>query len=1018
MNEALAPSPWAWPAVLRTIILPSVLAAIAGIALHRSLSLTVLTYGIAIGVAGGLAIALVPALLHRRRLIGSIAAICFVDVLIGIAVFMAAARSVRGPLAVVAAFGNFLVVRLPAAGLSGLAVIPTLVVMPTTAVAIAAARRNWTMLSIAVPLAALLAASALVVPIGSSPVVAVGFVLVVAVVLLLDARRQLVEIEPLVGATVAAHRHSVAARSLLPITVALACAIGIAFVPLRSTLDVRDLVDARSVEVLDPNPLAVAARLRLNAGQPSDITADDVIVSGPSPGRLRLAVLDRYTAEGWEQDATYAITGSSLDPGPILPAQTTDTSQRSTITVVPGAQQSQFAGIPTGGSPISVTDPNGVRYSSSAGVLLGKNWQATVTYHALVRSGDKPNIVEAPSEQATPNLSHCPASDTLRRTANVLVADVVSPLDRLARIDAWLKLQRIYDPAAPGGQTLRSVERFLEQDFARGNLEMFVTAETLLARCAGVAVRAVVGYLRPGADTATTYRASDITAWIETPLARSGWVVTDPIPTAAEQQRQAQVARQPQSEQTPVVKPLPPPSTRQVLPKGIPTTSHAVLWTVAAVVSFVIVLLALWAFGLPALTDRRRRRSAAVDAAILAAWVSVTDRLVDARLSLGSHWTPRETVQHTNGTVPFGVTRMATELWPLVDMARFGGDLATAQHAELAWALRDEIVRLSPHRWSRAAQTVSHPVRTARRYRTARRVDVGATRWTGVVPASLLATTKADAIRIDGVELDVLLGSGSTSDVYRGRRTGDDHPLAVKVFKFAVSDSVYTRQRFEWEARVAKLVSGIANLPEIHESGMTASGLPYLTMRLYDQGTLFDRVRRGGPVSIGEIRTAGMELAQALEMLHQHSILHGDIKPENIFIDDDGLILGDLGSAWLRADGGPAAGMTPPYAAPEVWRGQAPTVASDIYSLGLTLLFAATGRVPVAGVAIDIIDITEAFGDGELAPLFEVDPRRRPRRAIDVAKLLGADDDSPLAATSATLSLPNPTFTYHPTNTR
>ena len=71
MTQALSPSPWAWPAVLRTIILPSVLAAIAGIALHRSLRLTVLTYGIAIGVAGGLAIALVPALLHRRRLIGS-----------------------------------------------------------------------------------------------------------------------------------------------------------------------------------------------------------------------------------------------------------------------------------------------------------------------------------------------------------------------------------------------------------------------------------------------------------------------------------------------------------------------------------------------------------------------------------------------------------------------------------------------------------------------------------------------------------------------------------------------------------------------------------------------------------------------------------------------------------------------------------------------------------------------------------------------------------------------------------
>ena len=1018
-------SSWDPETVVRTIVVPALLAIIAGLALHRSLNSRVIVAGVGLGVAAGAAIAMLPAFTPYRRRNRSVrwavvAAVVVVDLAIVVGAFAIAARSWRGPLTVGSVVGNFLVVRLPAAGLSGLAVIPTLVTLPAAAAAVAAARRGWAMLSIGAPLLALLAAESLVVPVGANSAVPIAFASVATAGLLLDARRRHVEIQPLVGVERSESGHVLGVRSLLAIAAAFVLAAAAIVIPLRSTLDVRDIVAAPSVDVRDPNPLATAARLRLNAGQPSDVDIDSVTVAGPSPGRLRLAVLDRYTTDGWEQDATYAITGSSLDPGPILgsaasTATSTAAPARTSVTVVPGERESQFAAVPTGGSPISVSDPNGVRYSATAGVLLGGNWQSPVSYEALVRTGERPSVVEAPSPAATPDLSQCPDSSALRQTASVLVEGVVSPLDRLARIDSWLKLQRIYDPTAPGGQTQRSVERFLEQDFARGNLEMFVTAEALLARCAGVSVRAVVGYSAPGADTTTTFRASDVQAWIETPLARSGWVVVDPVPTVAEQQRQAQVAREPKSDQIPPVTTTPP-TTRRVLPKGVSSHSRTTLWISLAATALLVMLLAGWAFGLPAMTDRRRRHALAPDAAVLAAWTSVTDRFADANVVLGSHWTPRETIQHTNGIVPFDVTRMASELWPLVDLARFGGDLATEDHAGRAWALRDEIVRISPNRVGRAVKTLTHPVRTVRRFREARSIERGAVRWSGTLPAEVLATTKADAIRIEGLELVSLLGSGSTSDVYRGHRADDDHPVAVKVFKYAVTDSGYTQQRFEWEARVAKLISGLDNLPEVYDSGVTASGLPYMTMKLYEQGTLFHRVRRGGPISAGEVRIAGQQLAKALEILHQSSILHGDIKPENIFIDDDGFVLGDLGAAWLRADGGPAAGMTPPYAAPEVWRGQAPSVASDIYSLGLTLMFAATGRVPVAGVAIDIVDVTDAFGDDELAPVFEVDPRRRPRRAIDIAKLLGAEDESPVVATSATLSLPNPTFTYHPTN--
>ena len=177
-------------------------------------------------------------------------------------------------------------------------------------------------------------------------------------------------------------------------------------------------------------------------------------------------------------------------------------------------------------------------------------------------------------------------------------------------------------------------------------------------------------------------------------------------------------------------------------------------------------------------------------------------------------------------------------------------------------------------------------------------------------------------------------------------------------------------------------MSGRPNLPEVIGSGVTVNGQPYLVTKLYERGTLLRRVQRGGALSPGEVASAGRQLAMALETLHQNSILHGDVKPENVFIDDDGsMVLGDLGSAWLRADGGPAAAMTPPYAAPEVWLGHAPTVASDLYSLGLTLMFAASARVPMAGSPPREDEVVEAFGsDLALAAVADRPPPPPPHR--------------------------------------
>jgi len=278
------------------------------------------------------------------------------------------------------------------------------------------------------------------------------------------------------------------------------------------------------------------------------------------------------------------------------------------------------------------------------------------------------------------------------------------------------------------------------------------------------------------------------------------------------------------------------------------------------------------------------------------------------------------------------------------------------------------------------------------------------------VPASLLVDVDDDVPTIPGCRLDARLGDGGTAVVYRGF-DDEDRSVAVKVFHADLATSEVDRQRFEWEARVAGIVSGGAHLPVVYDGGIIDGGRAYVVTKLYERGTLHRRIQRSGPLTPGEVAAAGRQLAVALEALHQHGLLHGDVKPENVFVDDDGtLVLGDLGSAWLWADGGPSSAPTPRYAAPEVWMGHPPSVASDLFSLGLTLMYAASGRRPVAGSPPTPDEIREAFGSDVAVALLDVDQRRRPRRAADVAVLFGTEPDE-VSATVRALPTPSDTAT-------
>jgi len=397
------------------------------------------------------------------------------------------------------------------------------------------------------------------------------------------------------------------------------------------------------------------------------------------------------------------------------------------------------------------------------------------------------------------------------------------------------------------------------------------------------------------------------------------------------------------------------------------------------------------------------------------------ERFVDLGEPLGAHLTATETAWATTGRVPMPVTNMLGELAGLVDRARFGDeadddgaggagdDTAGEDRAGLAWALADEsLARLPTGRRVRLGP-LRHPGRAWARARLAHGMPRRGRRWTGVVPEWTSVLDDPGLPAVPGYELDSRIGSGPTAAVYRARTLPTGRDVAIKVFRVSTGAAGFDHQRFVWEARVAEMVSGRPNLPEVIDSGFTAAGQPYLATKLYRHGTLRRRVDVAGPMPAAAVRAAGLQLVGALELLHEHGIVHGDVKPENVFVDDDdSLVLGDLGTAWSHGRRGWGGAVTPAYAAPEVWLGNAPTPSSDLYSLGLTLLFAATGVAPTVGARPDDDEIESALGGPALLGLFEVDAHRRVRSAREARRLFEAAAADEEAGRSP---LPPPSFT-------
>ena len=203
-------------------------------------------------------------------------------------------------------------------------------------------------------------------------------------------------------------------------------------------------------------------------------------------------------------------------------------------------------------------------------------------------------------------------------------------------------------------------------------------------------------------------------------------------------------------------------------------------------------------------------------------------------------------------------------------------------------------------------------------------------------------------------ELLSVLGRGGMATVYRARHRELDREVALKVVRDGSDASPSRRQRFENEARAISRLNHPQIVP-IYEIG-DCGGDRYFTSKLYARGSLSQRIDefRGQPR-----KSAAMveRIARGVHYAHEHGILHRDLKPQNILLEDDGTpVVGDFGLAMSLANDsqltrtGEILG-TLNYLAPECLSGDRTQVgvATDVYGLGAILYQLLTGQPPFAG---------------------------------------------------------------------
>src|SRR3954451_22072576 len=264
--------------------------------------------------------------------------------------------------------------------------------------------------------------------------------------------------------------------------------------------------------------------------------------------------------------------------------------------------------------------------------------------------------------------------------------------------------------------------------------------------------------------------------------------------------------------------------------------------------------------------------------------------------------------------------------------------------------------------------------------------------------------------------LDAQIGSGGMSTVYRAFDAVLERRVAVKLMHREIAADTDQLERFRREARA------VAQLNHPHIVGVIDAGeedgRPYIVFEYVEGETLKDRIRRLGRLPVDEAIAYAIEIARALGAAHTRGIVHRDVKPQNVLVDEEGSAkVTDFGIARSMDDSGLTADGrvlgTTDYVSPEQALGHDVNGQSDIYSLGIVLYEMLTGEVPFHGenqISVAMKHVREDLPDIQVrrpevsatlaAVLARMTDKALPHRYVDVPSLI-ADLEETLAIEAA-----------------
>ena len=244
------------------------------------------------------------------------------------------------------------------------------------------------------------------------------------------------------------------------------------------------------------------------------------------------------------------------------------------------------------------------------------------------------------------------------------------------------------------------------------------------------------------------------------------------------------------------------------------------------------------------------------------------------------------------------------------------------------------------------------------------------------------------------------LGACAMGQVYLGRSAAG-RLVAVKTIKVEMAEEAGFRTRLAQEVAAARRVSGFFTAAVVEAD--PDADLPWLATAYVPAPSLARLVAVCGPLPVTSVRWLAAGCAEALESIHGVGLVHRDLKPSNVLIAPDGPRVIDFGVARAAERMGVTTSRgtvgTPAYMAPEQARDtHQASAASDVYALGATLVFAATGHPPYQGDSVmDVLsrlateepDLSGLPGEltGLIAACLQRVPRERPTSSAMLAQL-------------------------------